>query len=139
MKNTVIALLVSLVALIGCTGSGKAKEMGPAETVEAFCSALIGGEYEEAFSFCDSLQMQSYIDNIRAAFNEAARRDSSATAIAASILKEAQVEIGEISKEQDKRMVNYTIIINEDLKKEKIASMKKEEGKWKIEAITDRV
>ena len=36
-------------------------------------------------------------------------------------------------------MVNYTIIINEDLKKEKIASMKKEEGEWKIEAITDRV
>lgn len=113
--------------------------MGPSETVEAFCSALISGKYEEAFSFCDSLQMQSYIDNIRAAFNEAARRDSSAAAIAASILKEAQVEIGEISKEQDKRMVNYTIIINEDLKKEKIASMKKEEGEWKIEAITDRV
>lgn len=139
MKNTFIAILVSLTVLAGCTGSRKAKEMGPAETVEAFCSALISGEYDEAFSFCDSLQMQSYIDNIRAAFNEAARRDSSAAAIAASILKEAQVEIGEISKEQDKRMVNYTIIINEDLKKEKIASMKKEEGEWKIEAITDRV
>ena len=139
MKNTFIAILVSLTVLAGCTGSRKAKEMGPAETVEAFCSALISGEYDEAFSFCDSLQMQSYIDNIRAAFNEAARRDSSAAAIAASILKEAQVEIDEISKEQDKRMVNYTIIINEDLKKEKIASMKKEEGEWKIEAITDRV
>ena len=139
MKNTFIAILVSLTVLAGCTGSRKAKEMGPAETVEAFCKALVSGEYDEAFSFCDSLQMQSYIDNIRAAFNEAARRDSSAAAIAASILKEAQVEIGEISKEQDKRMVNYTIIINEDLKKEKIASMKKEEGEWKIEAITDRV
>ena len=139
MKNTIIAIFVSLTVLAGCTGSGKAKEMGPSETVEAFCSALISGEYEEAFSFCDSLQMQPYIDNIRAAFNEAARRDSSAAAIAASILKEAQVEIGEISKEQDKRMVNYTIIINEGLKKEKIASMKKEEGEWKIEAITDRV
>ena len=113
--------------------------MGPAETVEAFCSALISGEYDEAFSFCDSLQMQSYINNVRKASDKAARRDSSAAAIAASILKEAQIEIGETTKDQDKRMVNYTIVVNEELKKDKVASMKKEDGKWKIEAITDRV
>ena len=139
MKNTIIAIFVSLTVLAGCTGSGKAKEMGPSETVEAFCSALISGEYEEAFSFCDSLQMQSYINNIRTAFGEAARRDSSAAAIAASILKEAEIEIGETAKEQDKRLVNYTIVINEELRKDKVATMKKEEGEWKIEAITDRI
>ena len=139
MKNTVIALLVSLAALTGCIGSGKSKEMGPAETVEAFCNALVSGEYDEAFSFCDSLQMQSYINNIRTAFGEAARRDSSAAAIAASILKEAEIEIGETAKEQDKRLVNYTIVINEELRKDKVATMKKEEGEWKIEAITDRI
>lgn len=113
--------------------------MGPTETVEAFCNALVSGEYDEAFSFCDSLQMQSYINNIRTAFGEAARRDSSAAAIAASILKEADIEIGETAKEQDKRLVNYTIVINEELRKDKVATMKKEEGEWKIEAITDRI
>ena len=113
--------------------------MGPAETVEAFCNALVSGEYDEAFSFCDSLQMQSYINNVRTAFGEAARRDSSAAAIAASILKEAKIEIGETAKEQDKRLVNYTIVINEELRKDKVATMKKEEGEWKIEAITDRI
>lgn len=137
MKKAVIALLVSLAVLAGCTGSEK--EMGPAETVETFCNALICGEYDEAFSFCDSLQMQSYINNIRTAFEEAARRDSSAAAIAASILKEAHIEIGEITRDQDRKLVNYTIVINEELKKDKVASMKKEESGWKIEAITDRV
>lgn len=137
MKKTFIAISVSLAVLAGCTGSSK--EMGPAETVEAFCSALISGEYDEAFNFCDSLQMQSYINNVRKASDEAARRDSSAAAIASSILKEAQIEIGETTKDQDKRMVNYTIVVNEELKKDKVASMKKEDGKWKIEAITDRV
>ena len=83
--------------------------------------------------------MQSYINNIRTALDEAARRDSSAAAIATSILREAQIKIGETTKNQDKRTVNYTIVINEELKKDKVASMKKEEGEWKIEAITDRV
>lgn len=129
--------MVSLAVLAGCTGSEK--EMGPAEIVETFCNALICGEYDKAFSFCDSLQMQSYIKNIRTAFEEAARRDSSAAAIAASILKEAHIEIGEITRDQDRKLVNYTIVINEELKKDKVASMKKEESGWKIEAITDRV
>ena len=137
MKKTIIALALSVAVLAGCSGSKK--EMGPAETVEAFCSALISGEYEKAGSFCNDSQMQSYINNIRTALDEAARRDSSAAAIATSILREAQIKIGETTKNQDKRTVNYTIVINEELKKDKVASMKKEEGEWKIEAITDRV
>lgn len=139
MKKIFIAFFISIAAITGCGRSEKGKEMGPAETVEAFCKALVSGEYDEAFSFCDSLQMQSYINNIRTAFGEAARRDSSAAAIAASILKEADIEIGETAKEQDKRLVNYAIVINEELRKDKVATMKKEEGEWKIEAITDRV
>mgnify|MGYP006976630902 CR=1 FL=1 len=45
-------------------------------------------------------------------------------------------EIGETAKEQDKRLVNYAIVINEELRKDKVATMKKEEGEWKIVEIT---
>ena len=59
MKKIFIAALFSIAAITGCGRSEKGKEMGPAETVEAFCKALVSGEYDEAFSFCDSLQGDS--------------------------------------------------------------------------------
>ena len=139
MRKSATAMIVSLAALAGCGGSGKAKEMDPAEVVEAFCGALVGGEYGQALEYCISQDMQTYIDNIKTAYEEAAEHDTRAAEIAASVLKEAQIKIGDIEKNQDERLVNYAIVINDDLKKEKVASMKKEEGVWKISVITDRI
>lgn len=139
MRHIVLVIISAAAVLSGCSGAGKNKVLEPEEVVKAFCNAVTGGEYELALEFCDSTMMCQYVEGIRATVSEAARRDSSAAGIAAAILKEAEIEIGDIRKEQDRRLVDYSIVISDEIRKDKIATMKKEEGEWKIEAITDRI
>ena len=64
------------------------------------------------------------------------KKDSNAFAIAAELLMETEVTIKAIEKVDGGRDVLYAITSGE-YEKERKASVKKEEGKWKVAAITD--
>ena len=58
---TVAVVIVSATGLTGCSGD-KSVELGPVETLEAFCKAVTAGEWTEAESLCDTLTMKNYLD-----------------------------------------------------------------------------
>lgn len=139
MKKYFFAAVIAIFAITGCGGQKEKNMMGPEEVVETFCKAVICGEYDQASTLCDSIVVKAYIDSYAASMEKAARQDSSAAKIAEGLLRGAEIIIDDVAKEQDKRLISYTIAVADDLKKEKIATVKKVEGEWKIEAITDRI
>lgn len=130
----------AIVAVILLARSGKEKsvEMGPGETVEAFYRAMSRGDFDGAMSLCDTAAMASYVDAYRKAFEEASHKDSSATAIAASILSEAKLEVSDVRKEEDRRIVFYSVCPEGMEGKEKVATLRKEEGAWIVTDMRDR-
>ena len=120
--------------LTGCFQTGEAA-LGPGETLETFYTSLFSGDFEGAESLCDTLGMKEYIGNVRDRWNEA---DSSVMAIVPAILSETAVSITDIVKNGQERTVFYKLTATDGSDKEKIATLRKEEGGWKIKSITDR-
>ena len=65
------------------------------------------------------------------------RKDSGAVAIASAVLAEADFRTEDVVKDGDRRKVTYTIETGDGQNKRKTATVKKEEGVWKVEEITD--
>lgn len=135
--KTAVAVVAAMVAA-GCGQRSESVEMGPGETVEAFCKALAGGDLETARGFCDTVAMNGYIRNYAEALDMQMQADSCVAGIAAGMLTQAEFAVDEVAKEGDRRIVHYTVKVSEDMTKKKTAKVRKEEGVWKVEAISDR-
>ena len=134
------ALAVLLLMAEGCaerSGGRTEVTLGPEETVEAFCRAVAGLDFEKAMSLCDTTAMNGYIRQYVQAWDMMARKDSGATAIAAASLAGAEFTVEDMAREGDRRMITYTIAAGKDMSKKKTAVVRKEEGAWKVEKITD--
>lgn len=129
------AVVAGLVILAGCGGSSE-KAMGPEETVEAFCRAVTAGQWSQAEALCDTVSMKAYLDSHKEAWETLQKEDSCALAIAESILADTVMTVEKVSKEDDRRIVSYTLAADGNSKTRK-ATLKKEEGAWRVERITD--
>ena len=132
---SVFAVITAVLSTTGCRNSNSV-EMGPAEVVEAFNRAITGGDFATAYQLCDTLSMKDYLESYEEAWNVLTAEDSSALSIAASILEKAVIEVQEVRKEDEKRIVLYSLEADGHSKKRK-ATVKKEEGEWRVEEITD--
>ncbi len=129
-----------MMAMVAGCGERRDKtggQMKPEETVEAFCKAVARGDFKTAMPLCDTLTMKEYIDNYVQAWDVLVQKDSGAVAIAASSLAESVFTVDDITKDGEKRIVSYTITAGDGMQKKKSATVKKEEGEWKVEKITD--
>lgn len=131
-----LVVVVSTFALTGCRGGQKSVEMGPVETVEAFCKAVSMGQWDDAEALCDSLSMKEYIESqkqIRAQFE---KEDEDAMKVVRSIMENTTVTVDDMHKADDKRVVTYTLE-TDGLSKTNKATLRKEEGAWRVESITE--
>ena len=111
-------------------------EMGPAEVVEAFNRAITTGDFAQAGQLCDTVTMKDYLDSYQEAWGVIMAEDSTALTIASSILEKAVIDVEEVKKEGEKRTVIYSLAADGHSKTRK-AIVKKEEGSWRVERITD--
>ena len=133
----IIGLTICFMCLFGCKGSEKSVEMGPAETVEAFCKALTAGQWEEVENLChDTADMKEYIESHRQLWAKFEKEDEAAMKVARSLMESTVVTVDDMRKDDDKRVVTYTIEAD-NLKKTMKATVMKVEGAWKVEKITD--
>lgn len=138
--TAVIAVGAGMIWATSC-GSGKeeAKALGPGETVEAFINALTEGDTAGISALCDTVSMKEYIDAISSELEKLQKENSTVAAIAIKMMSESGISIEDIIKEGDRRKVIYTISSPEGDCKNKTAVVKKEDGAWKVEKITDRL
>ena len=131
-------LMAAAVIICSCNQTGKQeKALGPEETVEAFCKAMACGDFTAARELCDTVSMESYIGACQERWDNMARMDSALVDIAAALLSTAQIEIKETVRDGECRKVFYTIDATMGMKKEKVATVKKEEGAWRVGTISD--
>ena len=102
MKKIGIFVAITLMA-VGC-GGAREQEMGPGETVQAFCKAVAEGNLAAAEELCDMQTMAEYMSAVSDTWNNA---DSSVAGIVPVILAEMQVEIDNITKNENGRTVFY--------------------------------
>lgn len=143
MKRNIISTVAAAAVMLAVTACGSGKtdkvaEMGPEQTLEAFCRAVAAGEFDKATALCDTTAMKEYIEAYVQAWEMQAKADSSATAIAGAVLSEAEITVEDVTREGEKRHILYIMDAGNGLMKEKKATVKKEEGAWKVEQITDR-
>lgn len=142
INRFIVSAMTTAVMLMaaGCGGGKekKAEVTGPAETVEAFCRAVAAGEFEKAKELCDTVAMKGYIDTYAEEMETMARRDSGAVAIAAETLAAGRFTVDDMTRDGDSRQVLYTIDAGDGMSKKKTATVRKTEGVWKVEEITDR-
>ena len=141
VKFMVAAAMVGVTLMMAGCGGGEEKkraEMGPEETVEAFCRAVAGGEFAAAKALCDTVAMKPYIDSYAVALASQTKKDGGAAAIATETLSMMEFTTDDIIKDGDSRKVHYTIAGPEGMNKKKTATVKRIEGVWKVEEITDR-
>ena len=136
MRIFAAAAAVAL-AVAGCGRKQAENVMGPQETVEAFCRAVAGGEFEVAMNLCDMDTMEEYIGSYARAWEAAKEQDGGAAAIAAGMVSEMEMDFEDIIKEGDRRHVFFRMSLGGEEKK-KLAILRKEEGEWKVETVTDR-
>ena len=138
MRNKIfITALIGICTLMhGCRDAEEKKAMGPEAAVETFCRAVAAGDFETAGGLCDTVSMKGYLDEWRKVWNDLQKEDSSALAIASSMLSGAEIEVIRTERNGEKRTVLYRIEA-EGKSKTRTATVKNEEGEWKIEEISD--
>ena len=131
-----ICTAIVLLAAQGCSEQKKA-ELGPEQTVETFCRAVAGGDFETATSLCDISSMKEYIEEYEQAWSMLQKKDGGIFEIAAEMLADAEFTVEDMIKEGERRHIFFRLNFKGEEKK-KLAIIRKEEGAWKVEAIIDR-
>lgn len=121
----------------GCSSAEK-KENTPEAVVESFNRAITAGDFAAASALCDTVLMQNYLDSYREAWDVLMDEDSTALSIASAMLSGSVLEITSVEKEEKDRCVKYRLDAD-GRKKERMARVRKEEGEWRIIAITDAI
>lgn len=116
---------------------GELKALGPEDTVREFYKAVSCGDFDKAYELCDTVSMNTYLQMNRDARKELEQADSTAARIASGMLSGAGISFGNTARDGDRRQVRYSIDAGMGMKKEKTATVKKENGVWKVEKITD--
>lgn len=140
MKKYLLVVIIGICSIIsGCGNPVEKKvEMGPEEVVEAFNRAVTAGDFDMARSLCDTVSMKGYLDSYMEAWESLQKEDSSALAIASSLLTGAVLEIGKVVKNGEDREVYYSLEADGH-RQERKATVKKEEGEWKVLEITGAI
>lgn len=139
MKKYLFVVIIGISSIIsGCGNAEDKKEMGPEDVVEAFNRAVTAGDFDAACSLCDTVSMKGYLDSYIEAWETLQKEDSSALAIASSLLSGAVLEISKVEKDGEGKVVYYTLEADGH-RKERKATVKKEEGEWKVQEITDAI
>lgn len=133
MRNLLILATIT-VFLSGCF-QGREAELGADETLKTFYRGLCAGDFDGAAVLCDSLSMDGYINGFRDRWE---KTSSKVCAMASDILSEMAVSVTDVGKNGHTRTIFYTLTATDGQSKEKVATLRKEEGEWKIETITDR-
>jgi tRNA G37 N-methylase TrmD len=115
-----------------------AYRVAPEAVLTGFYEAVTAGDWEKAGSLCDTLLMREYLNRQVEARGKLMKEDSSAYAIAAGMLLEAEVNIKAVEKIEGGREILYSITAGGH-EKERKASVMKKEGKWKVAEITGAI
>ena len=136
ITGAVIGVAAAFFLFTGNDASGSARSNTPEAALQEFYSSLTSGDFGKAADLCDQAAMESYLSSYKAEWEELKQADSTAHAEVMEMMKNTEIIVSEITEEEGRCQVTYRI---EALGSTKIrtAELRKEEGEWLVEKITD--
>lgn len=118
-------------------GAKDSSGLSPEDTVKAFYSSIIEGDWEGAQELCAPTDdMEIYLSTFRQFREKAARTDSLALSIASESLSGADMSLSEGRHEtKDLFRTLFTITTDDGASKTKEVELKKEDGVWLVSRI----
>lgn len=132
-----LIILLTVAIAAGC--GNNEKKAGPEDVVVEFYKNLTLGEFDKIQDYTIGEDIQEYINAYKDALRESAKTDESITTLASEQLSKSEIEVKDIKREQDSRIVTYTITSVYGQSIERTARLTEVEGEWKIEKICDRI
>lgn len=119
------------------TFSKENKVLGPEGVVEEFTSAMKKGEFDKAVEFCNADSMNVYMEAYKQMWNKLSKKDGETFAETAKILAGTQLNFTGMQELDGVCTVDHTLELN-GVQKNHQATLRMEEGEWKMIKITDR-
>jgi hypothetical protein len=132
-----IAAVVAVMFLPGEEKVDGTVKAGPEAVVIEFTEAMKAGDFEKAQKFCDLGTMKEYLDAYMQKWETKSLKDSASFASTVRILEQTVIEIDEVDMQDGVCFIDYTLRMDKNTRKCR-ASLKKEEGEWRVTEITDR-
>jgi hypothetical protein len=133
-------LAAALAAFLCLRGeeTARAQKPGPEEVLTSFSESMKRGDFKKAKGMCDTVSMQDYLDAYIRKWEEKSQKDSAAFASTVNVLSETVMEIGNLEEMDGVCFIDYTLTLDGNTRQSR-ASLKKEEGEWKVAEITGRI
>ena len=120
----------------GKDASGSTRSNTPETALQEFYGFLTSGSFDKAAGMCDQATMESYLSSYKAELDEMKQVDSAAYANVKEMMKETEIIVTGIKEEEGRCQVTYRIEALGN-SKTRTAELRKEEGEWLVEKITD--
>lgn len=144
-------VIIMGLALLACgvgvllthSNEGNADELSAEETkaesvLERFIYALRDGDFETASSMCDTTSLQDYLDAYKQGWEKQSMKDSADFAAIRSIIANTTMSTDKMEELDGVCIIDYTLSMDDQTKRCQ-ATVKKEEGEWKVAAITNEI
>jgi maltose-binding protein MalE len=147
MKNRRKFVYVAVVAILAAgayflfSGNGDSSEMkknlDPEGVVEEFTAAMKEGNFEKAGKLCAADSMSVYLDSFKQMWNALSNKGGEAFDETVAILAGTEVHFAGMQEMDGVCLVDYTLEMN-GIQKKHQATLRMEEGEWKVVKITDK-
>jgi hypothetical protein len=129
-------LAVSAIFVFSCR-SQEGERLGPEGVVTEFVSAMKTGDFDKAYRLCDSASMHGRLDPYIQMWKKMSQKDSASFSAMTEILAGTEVHFKGMTEGDGTCVVEYAVKM-EDSGKNCSATLRMEEGEWKLVEITDR-
>ena len=137
MILTVAALLAVAAVFVFSSRSQDIEKLGPEGVVTEFVSAMKTGEFDKAYSLCDSASMHNHLEAYAQMWQEQSQKDSASFIAMTEILAGTEIHFKDVTQGDGTCVVEYALEM-EDSRKNCTATLRLEEGEWKLVEITDK-
>ena len=132
------AALIAASAIFAISSlSNEGEKLGPEGIVTEFVSAMKVGDFDKAYGLCDSASMHGHMDAYMKMWEKNSQKDSAEFSALKDILAGTELRFKGMTEGDGTCVVEYALEL-EGSKKECSATLRMEEGEWKLMEITDR-
>lgn len=132
------ALLAASAIFVLSSRSEEEERLGPEGVVTEFVSAMKTGDFAKAYSLCDSSSMHGHLEAYAQIWKEQSQKDSASFSAITEILAGTEIHLNGMTEADGTCVVEYALEM-ESNRKENKATLRLEEGEWKIIEITSKL
>ena len=138
IAGAAIGIIGAFMIFKGNDGSSSQEDTkGPEGVLSEFVGAMKMGEFDKAWNLCDTAGMENYMQTYIQKWDSLSMKDSAAFASITALLAGTELHFLGLEENDGVSTIDYCLEMDGNLNAHQ-ATLRMEEGEWKIVAITDK-